>query len=52
MFRTLFIDFAIFNVADICVTVGGALLVAYLAFFYEKLEGKKESADGGADQTD
>lgn len=49
MFRTLFINFAVFNVADICVTVGGALLVVYLAFFYEKLEGK---ADGGGEQTD
>lgn len=40
MFRTLFIDFAVFNVADICITAGGALLALYLLFFYERLEGK------------
>ncbi len=33
MFQTTFINFAVFNVADICVTVGGALFVVYLLFF-------------------
>lgn len=46
MFRTLFINFAVFNVADICVVVGGILFVIYFLFFYEKLEGKKEGPDG------
>ncbi len=32
------INFAIFNVADIFVTVGAGLLIAYLVFFYEKAE--------------
>lgn len=50
MFRTLFINFAVFNVADACLTVGGTLLAVYLVFFYEKLEGKKETADDGGGQ--
>ena len=32
------INFAIFNVADIFVTVGAGLLIAYLIFFYDKVE--------------
>ena len=39
MFATTFISFAVFNVADICVTVGGALVVAYTLFFWSG-EGK------------
>ena len=42
MFNTLFMDFAVFNVADICITVGGVLLLIYVFFFYEKLEKQKE----------
>ena len=38
--------FAIFNFADICVTVGIALLMVYVLFFHEKNEAKKgEHAD-------
>jgi len=40
MFRTLFMDFAVFNVADICVVVGGIAAAAYYLFLYDKLEGK------------
>ena len=36
MFQTTFINFAVFNVADICVTVGGALLIVYVLFFWDK----------------
>ena len=35
----LFMEFAVFNVADICVVVGGFAAVIYYLFFYEKLEG-------------
>ena len=42
MFRTLFMDFAVFNVADICVVVGGIAAAAYYLFLYDKLEGKKD----------
>ena len=45
MFQTTFMNFAIFNVADICVVVGGIALCVYVLFFYEKLE-KKETPHG------
>ena len=45
MFHTLFMNFAVFNVADIAITVGGFWLVAYVAFFYDKLEVKEAPAD-------
>ncbi len=38
MFDLLFLSFAIFNVADICVVCGGAATCIYLLFFYERLE--------------
>ena len=52
MFRTLFIHFAVFNVADICVVVGGIAAGLYYVFLYDKLEGKKgeETAHDQADQ--
>lgn len=40
--HTLFIRFPCFNVADICVTVGGVLLICYLLFFSSP---KKEADD-------
>ena len=49
MFRTLFMDFAVFNVADICVVVGGILAAVYYLFLYDKLEGRTNEhteADG------
>ena len=48
MFRTLFMDFAVFNVADICVVVGGIAAAAYYLFLYDKLEGNGHdtNADG------
>ena len=42
MFHVLFMEFAVFNVADICVVCGGIAFVVYILFFAEKLE-KKES---------
>ncbi|MEG2420761.1 MAG: signal peptidase II [Oscillospiraceae bacterium] len=41
MFATVFMDFAVFNVADICVVLGGISLAVYILFFYDRLE-KKE----------
>lgn len=38
MFQTVFMNFAIFNVADICVVVGGIAFCVYYVFFAEKLE--------------
>ena len=36
MFETTFMNFAVFNVADICVVVGGFLMVFYVAFLWDK----------------
>ena len=52
MFRTLFMHFAVFNVADICVVVGGILFTIYFLFFYEKLEHKKKEAPHGDSNQD
>ncbi len=50
MFMTTFMDFAIFNVADICVVAGGIAVVVYVLFFYEKWEKRgKGAANGTAD---
>lgn len=38
MFKTLFMNFAVFNVADICVVCGGIAMIVYVLFFYDKLE--------------
>ena len=42
------INFAVFNVADICVVCGAVLAVVYYLWFYEKYD-KKETADGETD---
>lgn len=44
MFNVLFMNFAVFNVADICVVVGGIAAAVYYLFFMDKLE-PKEKAD-------
>ena len=41
MFHTLFMEFAVFNVADICVVVGGIAASLYYVFFYENMERDK-----------
>ena len=41
MFHTLFMNFAVFNVADICVVVGGIAASLYYVFLYDKLERDK-----------
>ena len=48
MFNVLFMHFAVFNVADICVVVGGIAAAVYYLFLYEKLEGKGEKSSGEA----
>lgn len=44
MFKTLFMNFAVFNVADICVVCGGIAFCVYILFFYDKLE-KQDGTD-------
>ena len=48
MFDFLFMDYPVFNVADICVVCGAVLAVVYYLWFYEKYD-KKETADGETD---
>lgn len=48
MFNFLFMHFAVFNVADICVVVGGIGAAAYYLFLADRLEPGK----GGADRAD
>ena len=48
MFHTLFMQFAVFNVADICVVVGGIAAAAYYLLLADKLE-HKEAPHGTAD---
>lgn len=45
MFQTVFMDFAVFNVADCCITVGVPLLFLYVWLYM----GKDEKKEGGAD---
>ena len=41
MFQTVFIEFAVFNVADTYVVLGIIALVIYVLFFWDRLEGGK-----------
>ena len=41
MFNVLFMNFAVFNVADICVVVGGIGAALYDLLLWDKLEGPK-----------
>lgn len=45
MIQLLFVNFAVFNIADILLVVGGILLVIYVIFFWDRCErvhGKRE----------
>jgi signal peptidase II len=48
MFEFLFVRFAIFNVADIFVTVGGVLFCLYLLFWHDRPAGRKDGTDAAA----
>ena len=45
MFHVLFMKFAVFNVADICVVVGGIGAALYYLFLQSKLEPPEETHD-------
>ena len=45
MFNVLFMNFAVFNVADICVVVGGIAAAVYYLFFMDKLEPREKDHD-------
>ena len=52
MFNVLFMRFAVFNVADICVVVGGIAAGLYYMFLMDKLEGKTEEEEEAHDDPD
>ena len=45
MFNVLFMNFAVFNVADICVVVGGIAAAVYYLFFMDTLEPREKDHD-------
>lgn len=47
MFETLFMRFAVFNVADICVVVGGIAFCVYYLFSHDKEDGHDAPAAEG-----
>lgn len=49
MFQTVFMDFAVFNVADCCITIGVPLMFLYVWLYVGKAE-KKEGGENGAGQ--
>lgn len=49
MFNVLFMRFAVFNVADICVVVGGIAAGLYYLFLWDKLEPHEERANDDAE---
>lgn len=52
MFNVLFMNFAVFNVADICVVVGGIAAGVYYLFLMDKLEPKAEGEIHGDPEAD
>ena len=48
MFKTTFIDFPVFNVADCCITVGVPLLFLYVWLYVGRDEKKEDEADDPA----
>ena len=49
MFNVLFMRFAVFNVADICVVVGGIAAGVYYIFLWDRLEHREEKSDDSPD---
>lgn len=49
MFHTTFMEFAVFNVADCCITVGVPLLFLYVLLYVGKDEKKEGGADGAGE---
>ncbi len=43
-------DFAVFNVADCCVTVGAALMMVYVLFFLDEKKVRANLAKSGSDE--
>lgn len=52
MFQTLFMNFAIFNVADIYVVVGGIAFCIYYLFLHDKAVAKAKEAEKAPEEKD
>ena len=52
MFQTIFINFAVFNVADCCLVCGVIAMMVYVLFFYDKLEKATAGQEAGHDAAD
>ena len=51
MFSRQFMDFPVFNVADICINIGCVLALIYYLFFYETHDKKGGGGDGTLDSS-
>lgn len=49
MFQTVFMEFAVFNLADCCITVGVPLLFLYVMLYVGRDEKKEGGADGAGE---
>lgn len=52
MFQTIFINFAVFNVADCCLVCGVIAMMVYVLFFHEKLEKAPAGQEADYDAAD
>ena len=52
MFQTIFINFAVFNVADCCLVCGVIAMMVYVLFFHEKLEKAPAGQEADHDAAD
>ena len=52
IFQTIFINFAVFNVADCCLVCGVIAMMVYVLFFYDKLEKATAGQEAGHDAAD
>lgn len=52
MFQTVFINFAVFNVADCCLVCGVIAMMIYVIFFYDRLEKAPAGQEAGHDAAD
>lgn len=48
MFQTTFMEFAVFNVADCCITIGVPLLFLYILLFWDSGKEKEDDPDDSA----
>lgn len=52
MFHVTFMNFAVFNIADICVVVGGICAAGYYLLCYDKLEKGRDEKGPGHEKAD